>query len=56
MPKIRDRAPLTKLKKKKKKKQTRRGSNPGALTLEAFALCIEPREHRLSQIDQIYNI
>ena len=51
MPKIRDRAPLSKI----KKSSPRRGSNPGESASEAIALSIEPRKHRLA-IDQIYNI
>ena len=52
MPKIRDRAPLSKL---KKKSRPRRGSNPGAMASEAIALYNEQRKHRLPNY-QIYDI
>ena len=52
MPKIHDRAPLSKF---KKKSSSRRGSNPEAMRSEAIALHNEPRKHRLPSV-QIYNI
>ena len=46
MPKIRDRAPLSKFK-KKRKSRSRRGSNLGTMGSKAIALYNKPRRHRL---------